>query len=67
MTDAIHYLVKTQLSSVAPYISMGRLYIKMAAVNVRRTCAMRTFDVIENALYMYIYMRARRHEARGNA
>ena len=53
MADAIHNLVKTQLSSVAPYISMGRLYTKMAAVNLRRTCAMRTFDVIENALYTF--------------
>ena len=50
MADIIHYLVKTHLSSIAPYISMGRLYTKMAAVNVRRTCAMQTYDVIENAL-----------------
>ena len=26
MADAVHYLVQTQLSFVAPYISMGRLY-----------------------------------------
>ena len=53
MADAIHNLVKTQLSSIAPYISMGRLYTKMVAVNLRRACAMRTFDVIENALLIY--------------
>ena len=26
MADAVHYLVEIQLSFVAPYISMGRLY-----------------------------------------
>ena len=55
MADAIHYLVKAQ--PVAPYISMWPYYGEAvhqngaAAVNSRRTCAMRTFDVIENAIY----------------
>ena len=50
MADTVHYRVQTQLSFVAPYISMGRLYIKMVAVNVHRTCIMQTYDIIENAL-----------------
>ena len=57
MVDAILYLVKTRLSSVAPYISMGRLYTKMVVVNLRRTCTMRTFDVIENALLNISWLR----------
>ena len=31
------YLVQTQLSYVAPCIYLGKLYTKMAAVNLRHT------------------------------
>ena len=55
MVDTIHYLVQTQLSFVAPYTSMRRLYTKMAAVNVCCTRAMRTYDIIENTLYMHTH------------
>ena len=51
MADAFHYRV---VSFITPYISMGRLYTKMAAVNWRHNCAMRTYDVIENALYAFM-------------
>ena len=53
MADAIHYLVQTRLSFVAPYFqpeSMERLYTKTVAVNVHSTCARWLYDVIENAL-----------------
>ena len=47
MADAVHYLV-TQLSFVAPYISMGRLYtIGGVSLNVHRICAMWTYDLIQ--------------------
>ena len=47
MADAVHYLLQTQLSFVAPYFSMGRLY---TTGGIASACAMWTYDAIANAL-----------------
>ena len=38
---------------IASYISMGRLYTKMAAINRCRTCAMRAYDITKNHSTVY--------------
>ena len=47
MAVTFHYRVQTHFL-LLPH--MGMLYTKMAAVNWLCTCAMWTYDVIENAL-----------------
>ena len=51
MADTADHRVQNQFLFTAPYISMGRLYTKMAAVFMNYVMIFTQNDVIENALY----------------
>ena len=55
MADIADHRVQNRFLFTAPYISMGRLYTKMAAVFMNYVMIFTQNDVIENALFdMYM-------------
>ena len=55
MADTADHRVQNRFLFTAPYISMGRLYTKMAAVFMNYVMIFTQNDVIENALYSCVF------------